>query len=86
MRIGYHPKELIQAFTMYFIKVFGVVAAVGLILFFVLKHFLDEMFLTGGIYLDTTLSLQSILALAISYMLFSWSSYRTASKGIFKEY
>jgi hypothetical protein len=86
MRIGYHPKDLIKAFTIYFVKVFGVVAAVGLLLFFLLKHFLDEMFLTGGIYLDTSLSYQSILALMISYLLFSWSSYRTASKGIFKEY
>jgi ABC-type antimicrobial peptide transport system permease subunit len=86
MRIGYHPKELIKAFTIYFIKVFGIVAAVGLSLFFLLKYFLDDMFVTGGIYLDTSLSYQSVLALALSYILFSWSSYRTARNGIFKEY
>ncbi len=86
MRIGYHPKELIRAFTIYFIKVFGIVAAVGLSLFFLLKYFLDDMFVTGGIYLDTSLSYQSVLALALSYILFSWSSFRTARNGILNEY
>ena len=86
MRIGYHPKELIKAFTIYFIKVFGIVAAVGLSLFFLLKYFLDDMFVTGGIYLDTSLSYQSVLALALSYILFSWSSFRTTRNGILNEY
>ncbi len=86
MRIGYHPRILVRQFSVYFLKVFGLVSALGLLFFFVFKYFLDEMFTSGGIYLDTALSYQSMLALLLSYILFGWASYRSANKGIYKEY
>ena len=86
MRIGFHPRILIRKFSMYFLKVFGIVSGMGLLFFFVFKYFLDEMFTSGGIYLDTALSYQSMLALLLSYVLFALASYRSANKGIYKEY
>lgn len=86
MRIGYHPRILVRQFSVYFLKVFGLVSALGLLFFFVFKYFLDEMFTSGGIYLDTALSFQSMLALLLSYILFGWASYRSANRGIYKEY
>lgn len=86
MRIGYHPNILVKRFFIYFIKVFGIVAAFGLTLFVVLKFWLDTMFVDGGLYIDTSLTYQSLLALILSYVLFAIASYRSAKKGIFKEF
>ena len=44
MRIGYHPKTIVRKFFVYFLKVFGIVSAAGLICFLGCKYFLDEMF------------------------------------------
>jgi hypothetical protein len=86
MRIGYHPRILVRQFLIYFLKVFGIVSALGLLFFFIFKYFLDEMFTSGGIYLDTSISYQSILSLLLSYFLFGLASYRSANRGINKEY
>jgi hypothetical protein len=86
MRIGYHPKMIIRKFFLYFVQVFGVVAGMGMLIFFVFKFFLDDMFASGGLYIDTSLSYQSISALILAFALFTVASYRSAKKGIFKEY
>lgn len=86
LRIGYHPREIIRRFFVYFVRIFGIVAAVGLVLFFALKYFLDEMFASGGLYIDTGITFASMGALILAYALFSLASYRTAKNGIFKEY
>ncbi|MCH2224066.1 MAG: hypothetical protein MK066_04800 [Crocinitomicaceae bacterium] len=86
MRLGYHPKKIIKRFFIYFVKIFGIVTALGFTLFFVLKYFLDSMFASGGIYIDTGLTFGSIGALILAYLLFSLASYFNARKGIFKEY
>lgn len=86
LRIGYHPQEIIKRFFLYFVKIFGIVATLGLSMFFLFKFFLDEMFESGGLYIDTAVTVQSIGALFMAYVLFSLASYLTAKKGIFREY
>ncbi len=86
LRMGYPPKELINSFSMYFIKIFGLVAAMGVGIFFVFKLFLDSMFETGGLYIGTDLAWTAIVALLAAYLLFAIASYRNAKKGIFNEY
>tara|TARA_R110002072_G_scaffold5555_2_gene35621 strand:- start:15691 stop:16863 length:1173 start_codon:yes stop_codon:yes gene_type:complete len=86
MRMGHHPKKIISMFFLYFVKIFGIVATLGLILFFIFKLFLDDMFSTGGLYIDTSITLGSIGALLIAYVLFAYASFKTATKGIFNEY
>ncbi len=86
LRIGHHPKNIINLFFMYFVKIFGIVAALGLCMFFIFKYFLDTMFESGGLYIDTFVTWQSIVSLLLAYALFAFSSYRTAKKGIFNEY
>mgnify|MGYP000194215130 CR=1 FL=1 len=86
LRIGYPPQEIIRKFFFNFVKIFGIVAGLGLSVFFVFKYFLDEMFETGGLYIDTGMTLGSIGALFFAYLIFTIASYRTAKKGIFKEY
>jgi hypothetical protein len=86
LRFGYHPKNIIKSFFNYFVKIFGLIAGLGLLVFFVFKYFLDKMFATGGLYIDTNMTITSILSLLLAYLLFIIASYSTAKKGIFKEF
>jgi hypothetical protein len=86
LRIGYAPKILIHTFFMYFVKIFGIIAALGLSSFFILKYFLDEMFTTGGIYLNTTVSIATFIVLAMVYLFFAIASFQSASKGIHRHF
>lgn len=86
LRIGHHPRELIRSFFFYFLKVFGIVCITGLGLFYGLKFFLDKMFASGGIYIDTGITYGSIFALLLAYFIFGLSSFTTARKGIFRQY
>jgi hypothetical protein len=86
LRIGYHPDTVIRKFFLYFVKVFGIVAGLGLAVFFLFKLFLDNMFESGGLYIDKGLSYQSIAALLLAFAIFTFASFRSAKKGIYKEY
>jgi ABC-type antimicrobial peptide transport system permease subunit len=86
LRIGFPPKDIITRFFNYFVKIFGIVAGLGLGTFFIFKFFLDAMFESGGLYIDTQISLTAIITLVFSYVLFGFASYRTAKKGIFRQY
>ncbi len=86
LRMGYPPKELIRTFSTYFIKIFGIVAFAGVLVFFIFKFFLDQMFEAGGLYIGTDLAWMSIFALLLAYILFALASYLNAKKGIFNEY
>jgi hypothetical protein len=86
MRMGYHPQSIIKRFFIYFVKVFGIVMIMGLVFFLGFKFFLDEMFDSGGLYIDKGLTFWSMGALILAYGLFTLSSFLTAKKGIFKEY
>ncbi len=86
LRIGYHPKVIIKEFFIYFLKIFGIVAGLGLATFFVFKLYLDDMLEKGGLMIDTSISFYSVGALVLAYAIFAFTSYRTAKKGIYKEY
>ena len=86
LRMGYPPKDLIRSFSMYFMKIFGIVSVIGVGIFFIFKYFLDNMFETGGLYIGTDLACVSIAALALAYILFGLASYLNAKRGIFNEY
>lgn len=86
MRIGYHPKRIIRKFFLYFVRIFGIITAIGFGAFMLLKFILDGVFASGGVSIDTTITLTSILALLLAYGIFALSSYLTAKKGIFNEY
>jgi len=86
LRLGYSPAELIKKFFLYFVKIFGLVTLLGLSTFLILKYFLDEMFASGGLYIDTGMTLMSIVSILIAYLIFTVASYRTAKKEIFKQF
>ena len=86
LRIGFYPQVVIKSFFLYFVKIFGIVSILGLLVFFIFKYFLDTMFETGGLYIDTQISLIALISLAGTYLLFVLASYRTAKNGIFRQY
>lgn len=85
MRLGHHPKSLINTFFIYFIKVFGLITGISFVLFILIKIKLDNLLASGGLYIDTQLSIISILSLFVAYFLFSLASFLSAKKGIFEQ-
>ncbi len=86
LRIGYNPKDIIRSFFVYFVKIFGLVAGLGFIVFIVFKFFLDSMFDSGGLYIDKGMTIISIVSLLLAYAVFTVASYNTAKKGIFRQF
>lgn len=82
LRLGHHPKALINTFFIYFSKVFGLITVLSLLVFILFKLKLDSIFKSGGLYIDTSLSLISIASLILAYILFACASYWSARKGI----
>ena len=82
LRLGYAPKGLINAFFWYFLKLFVIIASLGFLSFVGLKFIIDEIFKTGGIYLNESISLISVITLIISLLIFAISSIITANKGV----
>lgn len=85
MRLGHHPNTLVKNFFVYFSKVFGIIGILSLAAFIGFKLILDSVFESGGLYIDTGLSLLSILALVFAYSLFALASYLSARKGIYEQ-
>jgi hypothetical protein len=86
LRIGYKPSVIIKSFFIYFVKIFGIVSAIALLMFFLFKYFLDAMFESGGLYIDKSVALSAITSLIFTYFIFAIASYITAKKGIYKQY
>ncbi|NCA21725.1 MAG: ABC transporter permease [Crocinitomicaceae bacterium] len=82
LRLGYAPKKLIFSFFNYFIVLFLGISFLSFVSFILLKFFIDEIFQTGGIYLNQEISFTSIASLLASLFVFATSSYLTANKGV----
>jgi hypothetical protein len=82
LRLGMDPKTIVGAFFRYFIKVFFFVLSSGFIFFLVLKFFVDQIFLTGGIYLSESISIFSIFSILITFLIFAFVSFRTAKREV----
>ena len=86
IRLGHHPKTLIRLFVIYFSKVFGIITAASLAVFILIKLKLDKILESGGLYIDTSITLFSLFALILAYLLFALASYLNARKGILAAY
>lgn len=82
LRLGFAPKELINAFFSYFLKLFVIIASLGFLSFIGLKTIVDEIFKTGGINLNQSISWISVITLGLSLLIFAISSLITANKGV----
>lgn len=82
LRIGYSPKLVIKKVSNYFIKVFAIIVASSLAVFFICKMMIDRLFESGGITIDTTPTWQSILAVVLVFSLYSVFNHFNAKKVI----
>jgi hypothetical protein len=82
LRLGYAPSLLTRHFFVYFTKVFGIIALLSVLAFVLFKFLLDKLFEEGGLYIGTTYTVTSILALITAYGIFALVSWLNAKKGI----
>lgn len=83
IRLGYHPKTLVNTFVSYFFKLFGGIAVMSIVLFNIVKFNLDAAFNKGGVYIESSFTLASYLAIVIAYVIFTQASFFSAKKHIY---
>jgi ABC-type antimicrobial peptide transport system permease subunit len=83
LRLGMDPKTIVGTFFRYFISVFFFVFITGFVFFLVLKFFVDQTFLTGGIYLNDSISTFAIFSILLTFLIFAAVSFRTAKREVF---
>jgi ABC-type antimicrobial peptide transport system permease subunit len=83
LRLGMDPKTIVGTFFRYFISVFFFVFITGFVFFLVLKLFVDQTFLTGGIYLNDSISTFAIFSILLTFLIFAAVSFRTAKREVF---
>jgi predicted lysophospholipase L1 biosynthesis ABC-type transport system permease subunit len=86
LRLGYHPKLITKTFLMYFVKIFGLISLFGFLMFILLKFLLDEVFISGGLYIQTNFELWVLIAIVITFGLFTLASFQNAKRGVKKEW
>lgn len=86
LRLGYHPRLITRTFLSYFVKIFGVISLIGFAFFVLLKFVLDEVFISGGLYIQTNFELWVLMAVLITFGLFTMASFRNAKRGVKKEW
>lgn len=85
LRIGYPSRDIVRSFIVYFIRIFGFILGISLLSFIFLKYFLDNVFISGGLYIDTDFTWISILSLGGIYLIFAITSFNTAKKEVLKQ-
>jgi hypothetical protein len=83
IRLGYHPKTLVNTFVRYFFNVFGSITVMSIVLFNIVKFYLDAAFNKGGVYIESSFTLASYLAIVIAYVIFTLASFFSAKKHIY---
>jgi hypothetical protein len=78
-----HPTAITKTFFRYFLIVFIIVLAAGFSFFILLKYFVDEIFQSGGIYMNEHISFLAITSIFLTFVIFALASYRTAKKEVF---
>mgnify|MGYP007063372939 CR=1 FL=1 len=86
LRLGHHPKTIIFKFVRHITYVFGAIMAFAFLFFILLKYFIDQVFHSGGIYIETSISYASIFITICSFILFVSLSYYSAKSKIIKEF
>lgn len=83
IRLGYHPKTLVNTFVRYFFNVFGSITVLSIVLFNIVKFYLDATFNKGGVYIESSFTFASYLAIVIAYVIFTLASFISAKKHIY---
>ena len=86
LRLGYNPNKIVLLFTKYLAVTFGFVSMIAFVLFLVEKLFVDELFEKGGIAINESLSVVSLISIIISFCIFVSISFLVAKRKIMSEF
>ena len=86
LRLGYNPNKIVLLFTRYLAVTFGFVSIIAFVLFLVEKLFVDELFEKGGIAINESLSVVSLISIIISFCIFVSISFLVAKRKIMSEF
>ena len=86
LRLGYNPNKIVLLFTRYLAVTFGFVSIIAFVLFLVEKLFVDELFEKGGIAINESLSVVSLISIIISFCIFVSISFLVAKRKILSEF
>ena len=84
LRLGHAPNQLIKVFLRYFMSLFSVVAVLSLLLFIPAKYYLQQIFISNGISLDSSLSIYLFLLVIFVFIVFALSIWLSTKKRIYK--
>ena len=84
LRLGHAPNQLIQVFLRYFMSLFSVVVVLSLLLFIPAKYYLQQIFISNGISLDSSLSIYLFLLVFFVFIVFALSIWLSTKKRIYK--
>ena len=84
LRLGHAPNQLIKVFLRYFMNLFSVVAVLSLLLFIPAKYYLQQIFISNGISLDSSLSIYLFLLVFFVFIVFALSIWLSTKKRIYK--
>ena len=84
LRLGHAPNQLIKVFLRYFMSLFSVVAVLSLLLFIPAKYYLQQIFISNGISLDSSLSIFLFLLVIFVFIVFALSIWLSTKKRIYK--
>ena len=84
LRLGHAPNIITGVFTRYFVTVFVLVTGTALIAFVCVKYYLDLIFLSNGISLDSNYSFYLLWASILILLVFVFSIWRSAKNRIEK--
>ncbi len=84
LRQGYSPKKIIRAILNYFLKILAVIIVISFAVFSLLKFYIDALLKQSGIYIDTSFTLISILALIAAFLGYTIINYFNAKNNVLK--
>jgi hypothetical protein len=84
LRLGFSIKQIVKIVFNYFNKMVGLVCLISLLLFLIVKYFIDHLFIKGGLYIGESISLLSIIGLIVIFILFTLLSLRVVKKEVNK--
>lgn len=82
LRLGFSIKQIVKIVFNYFNKMVGLVCLISLLLFLIVKYFIDHLFIKGGLYIGESISLLSIIGLIVIFILFTLFSLRIVKKEV----
>jgi len=78
LRLGHAPRVLIRVFTKYFVKLFFIILLVSVGVFGMLKFYLEQLFISGGISLDSSISFFLYIAIILVFGIFTFSIWKSS--------